>query len=72
MNVEEEAKNREAKKIKLQVSDGAAIDPEALEEVPVNSKIITDQTTSKLYSSMMTAIDIKKDKNSYYKLQAMY
>ena len=71
VDVAEEAKQREAKKIKLTVTDGACVDPEAFEEVPEGSIIITDSGSGRLYTSMMTLVDLKKDKNSYYKLQAI-
>ena len=67
----EEQKASAAKKVKLTVTNGAVVDPEAFEEVPEGSTICTDVSSGRLYSSMMTLVDLKKDKNSYYKLQAI-
>ena len=64
----EEAENgNEAKKVKLQIHNGHAIDPEA--EVKPGCKII--ESNGRMHTSMMTNIDLAKDKNSYYKLQAI-
>ena len=57
----------ENKRVKLDVSNGVAIDPEA--EVKPGSRIVEEG--GKMHTSMMTAINIKQDKNSYYKLQAI-
>lgn len=86
VDVAEEAKMRESKKIKLTVQNGGAIDPEAYEEVPegqlrlnllylvyldffIGSSIF--EYKGKIYTAMMTAVDLKRDKNSYYKLQGI-
>ena len=61
-----EEESSEPKKIKLEIQNGAAIDPEA--EVKPGSSIISSQ--GKMHTSMMTVVDLKQDKNSYYKLQA--
>ena len=58
--------------VKLTVTDGAAVDPEAFEEVPHGSTVITDPGTGRLYTSMMSMVDLKRDKNSYYKLQGIW
>lgn len=65
----EEANRRESKKIKLTVQNGAAIDPEAYEEVPEGSSIVEHK--GKLYTAMLTMVNLQRDKNSYYKLQAI-
>ena len=62
-----EEESSEPKKIKLEIQNGAAIDPEA--EVKPGSSIISSQ--GKMHTSMMTVVDLKQDKNSYYKLQAI-
>ena len=63
----EEEASGENKRIKLDISNGVAIDPEA--DVKPGSSII--ESGGKMHTSMMTAINIKQDKNSYYKLQAI-
>ena len=62
-----EEEGGENKRVKLDIANGTAIDHEA--EVKKGSRII--EAGGRMHSSVMTAINIKTDKNSYYKLQAI-